>query len=119
VHQHPWQQVDTAIDDATRHPPSLRASTWIPGQRRRLHRLAPSTCHQALAAVLGARPGRPDDGPGQSVVEIAIYPDVVWLAARSLRTRNQASSGDLGPSRDGLAISASINTSASVVGQSA
>jgi hypothetical protein len=29
--------------------------------------------------------GRPDDGPARSAVEIAIYPDVMWLAARSLR----------------------------------
>ena len=99
VHQHPWQQVDTAIDDATRaiHQ-ALRASTWIPGQRRRLHQLAPGTWHQPLAAVLGARPP-----PGQTTVQASpssrsrSTPDVVWLAARSLRTRNQASSGDLGP----------------------
>jgi len=29
-------------------------------------------------------PGRPDDGPGHPAVEIAIYPDVLWLATRSL-----------------------------------
>ena len=64
---------------------ALRAGTWIPGQRQRLQQLAPGTWEQALAAVLGGGPGRPDDGPGHSVVESAIYPDVVWLAARSLR----------------------------------
>jgi hypothetical protein len=37
--------------------------------------------------VLGVSPGRQDDGPSHPVVEIAIYPDVVWLAARSLRAR--------------------------------
>jgi hypothetical protein len=26
-----------------------------------------------------------DDDPGRPVIEIAIYPEVVWLAARSLR----------------------------------
>jgi hypothetical protein len=40
------------------------------------------------AGVLGSRPGRPDDGPGHAIVEIAIYPDVVWLAARSLRAHS-------------------------------
>jgi len=35
--------------------------------------------------LLDGTPGRPDAGAGQVVVEIAIYPDVVWLAARSLR----------------------------------
>jgi hypothetical protein len=45
----------------------------------------PATWEQALADVLSGRPGRPDDGPGQAIVEIAIYPDVVWLAACSLR----------------------------------
>jgi hypothetical protein len=81
----PWQQVDIAISDATRaiHD-ALRSGTWIPGQRRRLSQLAPGTWQQALAGVLGVSPGWPDDGPGHPVVEIAIYPDVVWLAARIL-----------------------------------
>jgi hypothetical protein len=57
----------------------------IPGQQRRLRQLAPSTWQQALAGVLAVSPGRPDDAPGHPAVEIAIYPDVVWLAARSLR----------------------------------
>jgi hypothetical protein len=81
--------VDAAIRDATRaiyH--SLRADTWIPGQRRRLRQLAPGTWQQALAAVLAVSPSRPDDHPGHPVVEIAIYPDVVWLAARSLRAHS-------------------------------
>ena len=34
------------------------------------------------------QPGQQDDGPGHPVVEIAIYPDVVWLAARSLRAHS-------------------------------
>jgi hypothetical protein len=54
--------------------------TWIPGQQRRIRQLAPGAWNQALAGVLGASPGHP-------AVEIAIYPDVVWLAARSLRAR--------------------------------
>ena len=40
---------------------------------------------QALAGVLAVSPGQPDNGPGHAAVEIAIYPDVVWVAARSLR----------------------------------
>jgi len=42
--------------------------------------------------VLGGRPGRQDDGPGQAIVEIAIYPDVVWLAARSLQAHSASHS---------------------------
>ncbi len=69
-----------------RHPPGPALGTWIPGQQHRLRRLAPGTWHQALASVLAVSPGRPDDRPGHPVIEIAIYPDVVWLAAYSLRT---------------------------------
>ncbi|MGE5286508.1 MAG: hypothetical protein ACM3ML_04745 [Micromonosporaceae bacterium] len=86
VRHHHWWQVDTAISDATRaiHA-ALRAGTWIPGQRQRLSLLAPATWQQALAGVLDVGPGRLDDHPGHPAVEIAIYPDVVWLAAYSLR----------------------------------
>jgi hypothetical protein len=83
--------VDAAVSDATRaiHR-AIRAGTWIPGQRQRLRQLAPGTWHQALAGVLGVSRGQPDDGPGNPVVEIAIYPDVVWLAARSLRAHTDS-----------------------------
>ena len=86
VRHHPWQQVDIAVSDATRaiHD-ALRAGTWIPGQRQRLHQLAPGTWARALAGVLGGCPGRADDSPAHAIVEIAIYPDVAWLAARILR----------------------------------
>jgi hypothetical protein len=67
---------------------ALRGGTWIPGQQRRLRQLAPGTWHQALASVLSASPSWQDNGPGQPTVEIAIYPDVVWLAARILRTQD-------------------------------
>ena len=81
--------MDTAVSDATRAIyQALRAGTWIPGQRQRLRQLAPGTWHQALAGVLAASPGWPDDSPGHPVVEIAIYPDVVWLAARSLQAHS-------------------------------
>lgn len=81
--------MDTAIKEATRavyH--ALRGGTWIPGQLRRMHHLAPGTWQQALAGVLAASPGRPDNGPGHPAVEIAIYADVVWIAERSLRADN-------------------------------
>jgi hypothetical protein len=39
-------------------------------------------------SVPGGSPGRPDDGPAQAIAEIAIYPRVVWLAARSLRAHS-------------------------------
>jgi hypothetical protein len=82
---HPRQDVEAAVSAATRAIcRALRAGTWIPGQRQRLRQLAPGTWEQALAGLLNGRPGRQDD-PGRSAVEIAIYPDVVWLAARSLR----------------------------------
>jgi hypothetical protein len=86
LRDHPWQDVEATISAAARaiHQ-ALREGTWIPGQQQRLQQLAPGTWDQALAGVLRGRPGRPDDSPGHAIVEIAIYPDVVWLAARSLR----------------------------------
>jgi hypothetical protein len=63
----------------------LRAGIWIPGQQRRLRQLAQGTWNQALADVLAVSPGQPDDRPSHTAVEIAVYPDVIWLAARSLR----------------------------------
>jgi hypothetical protein len=86
LHHHPRHETEAAVSNATRaiHQ-ALRTGTWIPGQRQRMQQLAPVTWEQALAGVLGGSPSRPDDGPGHSVVEIAIYPDVVWLAAHSLR----------------------------------
>jgi hypothetical protein len=96
VNQHHWWHVDTAVKDATGaiyH--ALRGGTWIPGQRRRMRQLAPGTWQQALADVLAASPGRPDDG--HPVVEIAIYPDVVWLAARTLQQQKPGNLRELGP----------------------
>jgi len=86
LHYHPRDQVEDVVSAATLAVyQALRDGTWIPGWRRRMQQLAPVTWEQALAGVLGGSPSRPDDGSGHSVVEIAIYPDVVWLAARSLR----------------------------------
>ncbi len=56
-----------------------------------MRQLAPSTWQQALASLLSISPWQ-NDSPGHSVVEIAIYPDVIWLAARSLR-EHRASQG--------------------------
>ena len=86
LHDHPWQDVEAAISHATHAIyQALRGGTWIPGQRQRLHQLAPGTWARALAGVLGGCPGRADDSPAHAIVEIAIYPDVAWLAARILR----------------------------------
>jgi hypothetical protein len=89
LRQYQQQEVEDAVSAATRAIyQALRDGTWIPGQRQRMRQLAPGTWNQALAGVLSGRPGRYHDGPGHPVVEIAIYPDVVWLAARSLREHN-------------------------------
>jgi len=95
LHHHPWQDVEATISAVTRALyQALRDGTWIPGQRQRLQQLAPGTWDQALAGVLSAGPGWQDDGPGHCAVEIAIYPDVVWLAARTLRAHSgQAEEG--------------------------
>jgi len=91
LHHHPWQDVEATISAATQAIyQALRGGTWIPGQRQRLRQLAPGTWAQALAGVLGGSPGRADDDPAHAIVEIAIYPDVVWLAARSLRERSDS-----------------------------
>ena len=88
LRDHPRQDVEAAVSDATRAIyQALRAGTWIPGQRQRLRQLAPGTWDQALARVLGNH-GRQDGDPASPAVEIAIYPDVIWLAARSLRTHS-------------------------------
>ena len=92
LRDHQWQHVDAAVRDATRAIyQALRGGTWIPGQRQRLRQLAPGTWEQALAGVLGGSPGHP-------AVEIAIYPDVVWLAAHSLQGHN--TSHGQAPSRE-------------------
>jgi hypothetical protein len=85
LRDHPWHDVAAAAGAATRAIyQALRDGIWIPGQRQRLRQLAPGTWDHALTSVLGNH-GRQDDDPGRSVIEVAIYPEVVWLAARSLR----------------------------------
>jgi hypothetical protein len=89
LRDHPWQDVDTAVGDATQAIyQALRGGIWIPGQRQRLQQLAPGTWEQALAGVLGGSPYRQHDDPARSAIEIAIYPDVVWLATRCLQAHS-------------------------------
>jgi len=89
LHHHQRQEVEAAVSTAIRAIyQALRDGIWIPGQRQRLQQLAPGTWEQALAGVLGASHRWQTDGPGHPVIEIAIYPDVVWLAGRSLRAHN-------------------------------
>jgi len=87
---HPWRLGDAVRDATGAIHHALRGGTWIPGQQRRMRRLAPSTWHQALAGVLAVSPRWQNNGPSHSIVEIAIYPDVIWLAARSLRARSDS-----------------------------
>jgi len=87
--RHPWQLADTATGQATAAIyRSIRDGTWIPGQQHRMRHLAPGTWQQDLAAELAARPGWPDHSPGHPAIEIAIYPDVIWLAERILQTHS-------------------------------
>ena len=86
---HPWLLGDAVRDATGAICHALRGGTWIPGQQRRMRQLAPGTWQRALACVLGGSPGWQDDSPGRSVVEIAIYPDVVWLAACRLRAQHR------------------------------
>jgi hypothetical protein len=93
---HHWWQVDTAISDATLAIHRvLRDGGWTPPQRPR--QLGPGTWHPARPGMLSAGPDHQDDGFGDLAVAIAIYPDVVRLAARSLRRQDQAPFRDLGP----------------------
>jgi hypothetical protein len=85
---HRWRLGDAVRDATGAIHHALRGGTWIPGQQRRLRQLAPGTWQQALAVLLGARPGWQGSGPSQSAVEIAIYPDVIWLAARLLQAQD-------------------------------
>jgi hypothetical protein len=92
LNHHQQHEVEAVVGTAiTAVHQALRDGTWIPGQRRRLRHLAPATWNQALAGVLSGSPNRQDDTPGRSAVEIAIYPDVVWLAERILQEHSTAS----------------------------
>ena len=86
VHHHRWQEVQAIIGDAAHAIHSaLRAGAWTPRQRQRLHQLDPGTWPQAA----------PEPGPswqyhlsGNPVIEIAIYPDVIRLAAHTLKAHS-------------------------------
>ena len=87
LHHHPWQDVEAAISDATqRHLPGPPRRHLDPGPAAAPAPARPRHLASGPGRRARRRPGRPDDGPGHPAVEIAIYPDVIWLAARSLRT---------------------------------
>lgn len=83
VHHHRWQDVQAVISDAAHAIHSaLRIGAWTPRQRQRLHQLDPGTWPQAAPEP---GPGWQYDLPGNLVIEIAIYPDMVRLAAHTCR----------------------------------
>lgn len=93
IHRYPRHHVDTAVSEATSALyQAIRDGTRIAGQQRRLHHLAPGTWQQALATAITPRPWRPDEQPPHPAIEIALYPDVIWITERILRTRHQPAS---------------------------
>jgi hypothetical protein len=58
------------------------------GNRRRRAGNVPPRAAAVTSGVPGVSPGWQDDSPRPPVAEIAIYPDVEGLAARSLRARS-------------------------------
>jgi hypothetical protein len=60
------------------------ADAWTPQRRQRLRQLGPGTWPQPLPGVVGVSPGWPDNSPVHPAVEIAIYPDVIRLAAQTV-----------------------------------
>jgi hypothetical protein len=76
--------IQAAISDATHTIHSvLRVGAWTVSQRQRLHQLDPGTWPQAARARprLAVQPLR------QPIIEIAIYPEIVRLAAHNLRAQ--------------------------------
>ena len=86
LHHHRWREVEAAISDATHAIHSaLRAGAWTPRQRQRLHQLDPGTWPQAAPRP---GPGWQYNLSGNPVIEIVIYPDVIRLAAHTLRAHS-------------------------------
>lgn len=83
LRDHHWREADTALSNAAHaiHR-ALSAGTWTPRQLQRPRQLDPGTSHLAAA---GATPGWRYGGPASPAIEIAIYPDIIQLAARNLR----------------------------------
>lgn len=97
LHHHRWREVEAAISDATHAIHSaLRAGAWTPRQRQRLHQLDPGTWPEAAP---GPGPGWQYNLSGNPVIEIAIYRDVIRLAAHTLRAHS--ASDDAAPERPG------------------
>ena len=87
--QYHWKHVDTAAGEATRALyQAIRDGTWISGQRERMRQLAPGSWQQALTRALSRHPGPTHDIPCHPAIEIALYPDVIWLTARILQARS-------------------------------
>jgi hypothetical protein len=78
---HPWHLGD-AIEDATQTIYRLlRSSGWTPRQRQRLSQLDSALAH----ARADASSGWLHDSPRGLATEIAIYPEVIRLAARTVQ----------------------------------
>ena len=89
LHHLPWQQVGHRRQRRhPRHRPGAARRHLDPGPAAAPAPARPGTWDQALACALAVSRSRQDHGPGHPVVEIAIYPDVVWLAARSLQAHS-------------------------------
>jgi hypothetical protein len=85
LQHHRWWEVQAAISDAAHALHSaLRVGAWTLPQRQRLHQLDPGTWPQAAPEP---DPGWQYDLSGNPAIEIAIYPEIVWLAAHNLRAQ--------------------------------
>ncbi len=83
LRHHRWWEVQAAISDAKHAIHSaLRVGAWTLRQRQRLHHLDPSVWPQAAPEP---GPGWQYNPSGNLVIEIAIYPDMVRLAAHNLQ----------------------------------
>lgn len=84
-HHRPWE-VQAAISDAAHTiRRGLRTGAWTLRQLQRLRQLDPGTMRQAPP---GTGPVWQYNGLSNLVIEIAIYPDIVRLAAHNLRAHS-------------------------------
>jgi hypothetical protein len=84
LHHHRWWDVQAAISDAAHAIHSaLRIGAWTLPQRQRLHQLDPGTWPQTAPEP---GPGWQYDLSGNPVIQIAIYPDIIRLAAYNLHS---------------------------------
>ena len=66
------------------HTPAVLHPALGPRQLQRLRQPGPGTWHQAAPG----HPGWRYNGPGYPAIEIAVYPDIIRLAAHNLRAHN-------------------------------